>query len=150
MFSWRITKYDPKNRDTRGAYLINEWTAYSDIDKIIDSKSLSYAEYLTAENAYVAALILFMECNNLESLQIVNLENNLKFKKDVYLSKEMVTLLKKIREVVSVNKTEVDLLNRLILREKLWCMFASKAMSVRFGWDYYMILIPFSTQKEFV
>lgn len=140
MFFCRVTKYDPKNRDSNGIYLRDEWTFYAQIGTVVEGKVFTYAEYLTAENAYVAALILFMECNNLKYLQIVNLENNLKFKKDVYLSKEMVTLLKKIREVVSVNKTEVDLLTRLILREKLWCIFASKAMAVRFGWDYYMYI----------
>ena len=52
----------------------------------------------------------------------------------------MIIFLKKIKDVVSANIIEVDLLTRLILREKLWCMFTSDVMSVRFGWDYYMYI----------
>ena len=140
MFFWRITKYNPKNRDSNGIYLLDEWTFYAQIGTVVSGKIFTYEDYLAAENAYVAALIVFMECNNLEDLQIVNLENNLKFRKDIYLNSEMTVFLKKIKDVISINKTEVDLLTRLILREKLWCMFTSKSMSVRFGWDYYMYI----------
>ncbi|HLB93722.1 MAG TPA: hypothetical protein VJJ81_00600 [Candidatus Babeliales bacterium] len=135
-----MTKYNPKNRDSNGIYLLDEWTFYAQIGTVVAGKVFTYEEYLAAENAYVAALIVFMKCNNLEALQIVNFENNLKFKKDIYLSDEMIIFLKKIKDVVSANIIEVDLLTRLILREKLWCMFTSDVMSVRFGWDYYMYI----------
>ncbi len=28
MFAWRVTKYDPKNRDSKEIYLTDEWTSY--------------------------------------------------------------------------------------------------------------------------
>ena len=86
MFSWCITKYNPKNRDTRGAYLINEWTAYSDINKIIDGKSLNYTEYLAVENAYVNAINVFMICNGLTVLLVDCLEKKQKLYQDPNLN----------------------------------------------------------------
>src|SRR3990167_721197 len=99
MFFYRVTKYNPKNRDSNGIYLLDEWTFYAQIGTVVAGKVFTYEEYLAAENAYVAALIVFMKCNNLEALQIVNFENNLKFKKDIYLSDEMIIFLKKIKDV---------------------------------------------------
>jgi hypothetical protein len=29
MFEYRVTKYDPSNRDTEGRYLAEEWTIYA-------------------------------------------------------------------------------------------------------------------------
>jgi len=93
MFFYRVTKYIPKNRDSNGIYLLDEWTFYAQIGTVVSGK------------------IFANDC-----------------------------FFKKIKDVISINKTDVDLLIRLILREKLWCMFTSKSMSVRFGWDYYMYI----------
>jgi len=38
---YRITKYNPMNRDANGAYLLNEWTSFSDIGKTFDGKTLT-------------------------------------------------------------------------------------------------------------
>lgn len=70
MLAWRITKYNPENRNEMGHYLIDEWTAYSDIGKNINGKRLTYAEYLTVENAYINAISLFMDCNNVTELSV--------------------------------------------------------------------------------
>lgn len=64
MFAWRVTKYDPKNRDSKGIYLTDEWTSYSEIGQTIDNKKITYENYLKTEDAYVSSIILFMECNN--------------------------------------------------------------------------------------
>jgi hypothetical protein len=31
MFEYRVTKYDPSNRDTEGRYLAEEWTMYAQV-----------------------------------------------------------------------------------------------------------------------
>ena len=60
MFCWRITKYDPKYRDSRGAFLKNDWISFSEVGDIFEGKKLTIEDYLKVENAYVASVILFM------------------------------------------------------------------------------------------
>lgn len=36
MVSWRITKYDPKDRDQNGVFLKESWTSFSDVGKVVD------------------------------------------------------------------------------------------------------------------
>ncbi|MGC2310126.1 MAG: hypothetical protein WA432_00720 [Candidatus Babeliaceae bacterium] len=141
VFSWRITKYNPKNRNSRGIYLIDEWTSYSDIGKIINNQEFTYKEYIETENAYVVSIILFMKCNDLETLKIKNLEKPLPLDlKDKFLSEKMKICFNVIRNSNDINKNEIDSICRLILREKLWCKLESKDMFVHFGWDYYMYI----------
>lgn len=141
MFYWRITKYDPRNRDKRGAYLINEWTAYSDINKIIDGKSLNYAEYLVIENAYINAINLFMLCNNLTELPVEYLEKNQKLYQDPNLSPKMIKMFSQIKSGINLSKNEVEIIARLVLREQFWCKLGTEdVMFVHFGYDYYMYI----------
>lgn len=45
MRSWRITKYDPSNRDVNGSYtLVDEWTEVSDIGCAFEGKVLTKGE----------------------------------------------------------------------------------------------------------
>ena len=148
MFFWRITKYNPKNRDFNGVYLKEEWTCYSEVGDIICGRVFTFEEYLEIENAYVSAIILFMECNNLENLQVTNLEKNIKLKQDVHLNEEMIALFNEAKEGLILNKDAIKLLARLVLREKLWCKLESKNIFVHFGWDYYMYIGSSSKCKE--
>ena len=141
MFYWRITKYNPKNRNTRGAYLINEWTAYSDINKAIDGKLLSYVEYLAVEDAYIDAINLFMICNNLTKLPIDSLEKNRELYRDLNFSPMMIKIFEQIKSGVELSKNEVEVIARLVLREQLWCKLGTEdTMFVHFGYDYYMYI----------
>ncbi len=141
MFTWRITKYNPENRNSRGVYLLDEWTAYSDIGKIIAGKSLSYAEYLAVENAYVNVISLFMACNQLRELSVSTLEKKLDLTDDPNLDLAMANLFKRIKKGLKLNRVEVEVVSRLVLREELWCIIESvDTMRVRFDWDYYMYI----------
>ena len=46
MYSWRIAKYNPKYRNNKGAFVKNEWTSFSDIDKIFNGKKLTLENYI--------------------------------------------------------------------------------------------------------
>ena len=74
MFCWQITKYNPKNRDKDGIYLKDEWTEYSDIGKIFEGKELAYEEYEKVEEKHIQAVLLFMECMNIDALKVIYLE----------------------------------------------------------------------------
>ena len=141
MFSWRITKYNPKNRDTNGSYLLDEWTCYSQIDTITDGKLLTYAEYLLIENAYVNTVSLFMSCNNLTGLLITRLEKYWELDEDFNLDPAMIELFKRLKNRLKLNKNEVELAASLMLRNKFWCKLGIKnTMSVFFSHDYYMYI----------
>lgn len=140
MFAWRISKYNPRNRDSRGAYLIaDEWTSYSEIGTTTDEKEFTYEEYKKIEDAYVSSIFLFMECNSIESLRITNLEKSLAWdSEDIYVSESMKNAFRYAENGLEINKDQISSLTRLVLREKLWCKLESKDMFVHFGWDYYM------------
>ncbi len=48
MKEYRVTKYNPNNRDSKGSYLAEEWTSISDV-----GKSITKSEYEEIENAYI-------------------------------------------------------------------------------------------------
>jgi len=141
MFYWRITKYNPKNRDTNGSYLLDEWTCYSQVGTIADGKLLTYAEYLLIENAYVNAISLFMSCNDLKELPVTYLEKYWELDQDFNLNLMMIELFKRMKSGLKLSMYEVGIAARLVLRRKLWCRLGDKNnMFVHFGYDYYMYI----------
>ncbi|HLB94041.1 MAG TPA: hypothetical protein VJJ81_02235 [Candidatus Babeliales bacterium] len=141
MFYWRITKYNPKNRDINGSYLLDEWTCYSQVDTITNGKLLTYAEYLVTENAYVKAINLFMICNDLKELQVAYLEKYWELDQDFNLNLAMIELFKRMKIRRKLSMDEVEIMARLVLRRKLWCKLGNEnTMFVHFGYDYYMYI----------
>jgi hypothetical protein len=140
MFSWRVTKYNPKKRDENGYYLFDDWTCYSQINTIADGKLLTYAEYLTTEDAYIDAIELFMTCNNLTELSVSYLEKYWELDHDPNLTPEMIALFARMKKGLKLNKDEVKTAARLILRGDLWCKLETEKMFVHFGYDYYMYI----------
>lgn len=141
MFSYRITKYNPKNRNNLGWYTVNEWTSISDIGQFHNEKRVSKKEYFEIENAYVESIIIIMNFLHLKSLTLSKLEKRStrpRFKR--YSSKSMQELYKKVTIGIELNKTQVADIARLVLRELIWCQLESKDMFVHFGYDYYMYI----------
>ncbi len=145
MFSYRITKYSPSFRNSFGWYEKNEWTSISEIGKKIDGEELTFEDYKKIENAYVQAVILFMDFLQLNSLTVTYLEKYRKRPRpDIYRTKTMLDLYKKIFVGQELDKSEVAEAARLILRETLWCKLESaNKMFVHFGDDYYMFIGSF-------
>jgi hypothetical protein len=140
MFCWRITKYNPKNRDRNGAYIKNEWTAYSDIGRSFDGQVLTTNEYLIIENAYISAIKLLMQLSGTEAMQIISLQKNTPPIEDGMYSSAMIVTYNTIKEndVIAPEKTQD--VARLALRENLWCKIESAKMYIHFGYDYYMYI----------
>lgn len=137
MFFWRITKYNPKYRDSHGTYFKNEWTSFSDIGNKFEGNIITLEDYLKIENAYVAAIILFMECLCIENFLIVNLEKNMPPKNNSSLMRDTYSNLQNEQ---LITKKEIVIVAKLILRENLWCKFEANGMYVHFGYDYYMYI----------
>lgn len=71
MYSYRVTKYNPKYRNKDGIYMANEWTSISDFNNgELDS------EYVQYESAYIKAIYKFMDLNCIEELYIDELEKD--------------------------------------------------------------------------
>ena len=140
MHNWRITKYNPIFRNKNGDYLKNEWTAFSDIGESFENEKLTFEKYLKTEDAYIAAVILFLECNELDSLTVTHLEKTSPLKNSTFYSKEMINIFNEVKEGLLVNKNLIESIARLILRETFWCKLESEKMYVHFGWDYYMYI----------
>ena len=68
--SWRITKYDPLNRDADGIYLdLEEWTCFSEV-----GTKVSIEEYEKQEEKYIHAITTFMAEMGLNRVYIIALE----------------------------------------------------------------------------
>ncbi|MDQ2088173.1 hypothetical protein RBH29_17255 [Herbivorax sp. ANBcel31] len=145
MFSWRISKYNPLYRDKTGAYKKDEWTSFYDIGKIFDGKELTYDTYIATENAYVEAVVSFMDSTKITSLTVKSLEKHSKDIQftcsDTHHHNEMEDLYKKINNGIVLEIQDIVFLCRLILRDHLWCKLENNPlMFIHFGYDYYMYI----------
>ena len=74
MVSWRLSKYNPAQRDARGRYLRDDWTSVSDIGSTFDGQLLTPARYLETETAHVLSIQSFMREFRLEALGVIALD----------------------------------------------------------------------------
>jgi hypothetical protein len=148
-FCYRITKYDPRYRNIYGVYIRDDWTTYSDVGKFFHHKKLTFKTYQKVEDAYVNAILLFMECLNVSSLTVLTLQlasmkgclNGSEYNKgNLLLTKETLKLIDSLKTGISVDKNVIITLARLNLREFLWCNLGTTNMYVHFCWDLYMYL----------
>ena len=125
MIEYRVTKYDPANRDTGGAYTFPEWTSFSDIGCMFNGSRLSEAEHLQAENAYIVSALEFLRESGVSSLSVRELENPggavLPFGEGASLSLEQLK--------TALSRT---------LREEFWCKLEGADAFIHIGYDYYM------------
>lgn len=101
----------------------------SEIGESFDDKVFTQEEYSRVEDAYVEAILLFMQEQQIEKLQLIEYENHQNYQTDKLL----------LENKTFYNKEQVSSLIRLILREEIWGKLVyEKEMFVHFGYDYYM------------
>ena len=130
-YEYRITKYNPANRDINGFYPVDDWTQYSDIGKTFRGEKFTRQEYLRVEELYLAAIKNFLVEANIQELRISQLHNfkNLKIEN------------LQIRNGVPLNLAQIIIFSRLALREKIWGkLVATRRAYIHFGWDYYLYM----------
>jgi hypothetical protein len=125
VFEYRVTKYDPANRDAQGAYTREEWTAVSDIGHAFAGVVLTEPEYQRVEDAYVVAALAFLRESGVRSLIIAGLENHAE--SPLPYSDGAVLSLSEAATVI-----------RQVLREKCWCRLEEAGAFLHIGYDYYM------------
>jgi hypothetical protein len=140
-YCWRITKYDPKKRNSQGCFLEDTWISYSDIGSLYHGERLTYDEYVRVENLYINAIVEFMKCLNVSHLQVKSLENHDRISEDPSVDRAEVMFVNALKENASLSLEQVKMASKLILREYFWCKLISKhKMFVHFGYDYYMFI----------
>ena len=140
MFNYRITKYNPLYRDVHGVYQKSEWSSFSDIGKIFDNKKLTINDYSLTEDAYIQAMVGFMECNHVDTMRIASLEKHTLSQGASTYSKTMLDTFGRVANKMIADKETIKNIGRLALREDLWCKLEAKNMYVHFGYEYYMYI----------
>lgn len=140
MYTYRITKYNPKYRNKTGAYTKNEWTEFADIGKNFDGKVLTKTKYMKVEDAYVKVLLSFLEESGISAMKINRIQN----------AKSVKYKNQQIRRNQVCSLSDLEHLFKLILRGEFWCKFKNKDGSyVDFGWDYYSYIgVPKQCKKS--
>ena len=140
MFCWRITKYNPQYRNSKGHYVKDEWTAISDIGTEYENKKFTFEQYITVENTYIAAIELFMDCTKTSTMCVTHLEKYALSKNAILDTKAMEDVFNKVISHLLVHKNEIEMISRLVLREVFWCVLKAENMRIHFGYDYYMYI----------
>jgi hypothetical protein len=133
MYSYRITKYDPKKRDENGFYTDSkEWTSFS----AIPNDRTSYESYLKVENMYKNTIQLLLESYQINEMTIKELE--------VYSDPVPLS----IKEGESFGGEHLTTIIELVLREQMWCKLEHQLLKIHFGYDYYMYVVMANNSRE--
>ena len=133
MYSYRVTKYNPKNRNKDDTYTLKEWTSISDFK----GEELN-SDYISYEYAYINAIYEFMNLNCIQELYIDELEKDNSINKYLDINID----IKDITNYDRLNKEKIKDIIKLILREVIYAKLKSdNKMEVHFGYDYYMYIL---------
>jgi hypothetical protein len=128
MFEYRVTKYDPAERDVRGAYRRDEWILFSQIGSSFGGELFTAEQYRRVEDAYVAAALGFWREVRRPAIAVRGLENARGSRR---APSEGAAL---------TDETLLAEVIRGILQEEFWCRLEGDGCFLHFGWDYYMYI----------
>ncbi len=142
MISVRATKFNPKNRDDQGRYLVDEFTSISDIGKTYDNHQLTPQLYILNEDSYVNCVRNFMTAAGIKRMWISDLEDKRRLGKcNIDVERLRPTNVMVIYDGMSVEEENIDKIVRLNLRELIWCkLIDDNGSYVHFGYDFYMYI----------
>lgn len=126
MNSYRVTKYNPKNRDDQGRYRASEWTSISDIGQKYCGHVLTEEKYEEIENSYLDIALAFLKEAGVTHMVV-------KF------DPGEISPPRKYRHGDAVDVVAVRKILRSLLREHYWCCLESGSGAfIHVGYDYYM------------
>lgn len=140
MYCWRISKYDPKYRDSFGRFENDEWTSICEIGNFFNKIELTFEAYLEVENTYIEAILTILDELNITSLKIENLERENDIKDYDYVDKNMEETFNSMEDGIELATNQIIIFMKLVLREKLWGKLNNTNFFVHFGYDYYMYI----------
>ncbi len=127
VFEYRVTKYDPQDRDSAGRFRREVWTSFNDIGRVFGGEIFSKADYEAVEDKYVSVAVAFMKEAGVELLRIKELENP-------------KSLPQEFEEGRFVTLDEASVILREMLRDHFWCRLESVSGFIHVGYDFYMYL----------
>ena len=148
MVIYKITKYNPKYRDEKGCYTLDEWIYFGQVGKIINDKKFTFHEYLNTENKYVESIKIILEELEINELRLLNLNTTSPFLNSSenllgienfnikYLIEDKILTLELIETIIRAN-----------LREFIECELFNIKIRIKFGFDYYMYVLTDSAQS---
>lgn len=139
MRCFRITKYNPINRNELGKFTADDWTSVYDVGKVYLGSKLTFEKYLFYEEMYIEVIKIIME-SNAQTLRIEDLEKNEYTHFSDLFASGMQKSYNSIENENEISLNNIDLIARSILREIIWCKLVSKSMFVHFGYDLYMYI----------
>ena len=149
MYYYRISKYNPKLRNNSGQYMLEDWTSYSDIGKVFLGIELKFDTYEQVENSYIDFILSVMKETNTKFLEIEELEKYDDTADIFKLNPKYDQLFQELDNNRLIGVNEVLTLLRLQLRDYIWTKLISEALTIHFGYDYYMYIISKKKLNEF-
>ena len=139
MYAYRVTKYDPALRNARGAFLRDDWTAMSDIGKIVGGHRIRPEDYLGVEDAYVDSAMGMLTSAGVKALKMSDLTIMPIGKWHGAIDDCVAQFCSGLREGLVVSGGDLELVVRGCLRNFVWCrLWGELGSYVHFGDDYYM------------
>jgi hypothetical protein len=130
MLEFRVTKYNPKNRNKKGHYLITEeWTDFGEV-----GKNVTLQEYEIVESAYLETAYEFIKEAKISHLKLFGLGNSQN--KSPFKEGESISI-EQLKPVI-----------KSILRNEYWCRIESDEVFVHVGDDFYMYVGVPSVSEE--
>jgi len=145
MYKYNISKYNPDLRDSSGRYLLEDWTAISDVGKDFNGKVLSSKAYLKVEDNYIKAVYKILNFHNLRNLQIKDLRKSFKDEKFIEVIRErkivhtdeLLKLYYNLEFKKDLEYQDMDLFCRLLLREDIGAkLFYPRKLKIFICYDY--------------
>jgi len=122
---YRVTKYDPAQRDADGAYTGEGWTMFEQIGETFGGVRLTLASYLDLEARYLVAAAAFFEESGTSRVIAEGVE-------DVHQTFRVT----EGAELSCVGAVEAV---RQMLRGEGWCRLREDdRLYIHVGWDYYL------------
>lgn len=147
MYQWRVSKYNPSNRDKAGAFLGDEWVIAQQIGEVFNGKKFTRDDYLDMENRYVSAALEYFKATGLKNLQIKDLQSS--FHTPPHLEKHDLVMDIDFTEGQVLGIIEISQVLRMLLREITngqLCM--PDRFFIHVGWDYYMYIGSYTDLPE--
>jgi hypothetical protein len=125
MFQYRLTKYNPKNRDKNGKYLNQkEWTEFMGYE----SNDPTFQDYLATESAYICFLVDLLVSNSQKKFQIQFCERNNLPSADSVLYEDIKYFEIKLRAYLRHTEGE-------------WGVFITRDFAIHISSDMYVYII---------
>jgi hypothetical protein len=124
---YRLTKYDPKLRDERGAYIGDDWTMCSQIGESFGGVRLTLPRYLDVEAQHLVAVASFIEESGTTSLTAQGVEDG-----------DGTFRVVEGQQLAAIEAVEAV---RQVLRDEGWCRLVDgDRFYIHVGWDYYLYI----------